>query len=238
MNHRIAILSAAIGLVFVAILVWVFVGLSPSENTDGNEHLVNEDDTSLVSNSDKTNGKTGKTVDDNRTFRANGTTLRNRQTNGSNVLENEETLDGVEADTWDDPTNQEVLGSKKWMAKVSEQEAAKIQEVFEKAEAQKDKRIDRISRQNSIDAMKLAVGECLDELRETDPAATGRLIVEWTASANDDGRGVIEEVEIKTNVGLRIETFEQCVRSNDGLNFAGNPGEPLRVEYPFMFDVD
>jgi len=138
---------------------------------------------------------------------------------------------------WSDPTNERVLGSKDWMAEVSEEDNERIDEVFERARAARfDPSLSPRDRRSSIEVAEEVVDGCFEELQTRFPAVEGRLIVEWESGASG-GQGWIRAPRITTNYRLRDPTFEECVIGRlDGRTFPSADGEPITVEYPFFYD--
>jgi hypothetical protein len=138
---------------------------------------------------------------------------------------------------WADPTNQQVLGRKSWMAPVEETEQARIDQVFEDSRAARyDPRLPNASRAASVEAARQAVDACFTALKERTPTAKGRLIVAWRAGA-ENGRGWIRDPRISVNYGLEDPMFEACVL--DGVarqTFRGVDGDAIDVEVPFFYD--
>ncbi len=128
------------------------------------------------------------------------------------------------------------MGPDGWAAPISPEEEAEIQAAFD-ALPEPDPRVTRRDRKTSIEVARVVVEDCYRELQRRHPGRRGRIAVAWTAMANE-GQGTISEPEITLNLRLREMEFEACIEQGlDGLTFpADDQGEPLRVEYPFMFD--
>lgn len=143
----------------------------------------------------------------------------------------------ADAPAWNDPVNQRVLGDERWMAPVSAEENAKIDEIFERSrELREDPGLSRLDRLTSIEAARIVIDACYDVLVERRPGIEGRLIVRWTAGANEQG-GWADSAEITVNYKLDDPEFAACVI--DGVNrmkFPAQPAEAVVVEYPFFYD--
>ena len=138
---------------------------------------------------------------------------------------------------WSDTTNARVLGQKTWMAEVSDEENARIDEVFEKARAARhDPSLSSRDRRSSIEVVRSVVDRCFEDLQKRQPGVQGRLILAWESGASD-GRGWIRDPRITTNYKLGEPQFESCILGGlAGLTFAAADGEPITVEYPFFYD--
>lgn len=229
---KILALSAIIALIGLG--AWIGTRTSPAEAPDS----------ASVATDDHRNSETTN-VSDNRTLSLSKTSnTENRPKTAENVnLRLKESIKKPTkqpkekpTESWVDPTNQRVLGPKSWMAKADEKEKQRIADTFTRNASRMKNRVNASTRQNSIEAMRTAVTACLEEYREINPEATGRVIVSWNAQGAKSGVGKVSDVSIDTNMGLRDETFESCVTSVDGLRFEGEIGRNIRVEYPFMFD--
>lgn len=143
----------------------------------------------------------------------------------------------ISSTEWRDPVNERVLGPRAWMAPISDEENARIDEIFERARAARhDPRLSPRDRRTAIETARPIVDGCVESLRRRRPGAEGRLILAWESSASG-GRGTIRNVRITVNVKLDDPEFERCVLTGlEGRTFPAEDGETRLVEYPFFYD--
>ncbi len=138
---------------------------------------------------------------------------------------------------WVDPVNEEVLGSRSWMAELPEEERDDIdRELDEPAPEQFP--LDLGVRREGIEVAKAVVFDCYDALRRRQPGRTGRIIVSFDVVASG-AQATLENTAVPTNVKLDDARFERCIIEGiDGLRVpAADEGE-MHVEYPFLFDIE
>lgn len=140
---------------------------------------------------------------------------------------------------WEDPVNREVLGPPAWMATPSDDEAARIQAVFDEAEQLRAENEDTFvldDRHRAIELARDAVEDCFDALLEFEPGAIGRVIIAFDIRAAA-GTATLEQGRITTIVGLHDLDFIACVETNLEQITFGAVGEGVHsVEYPLFFD--
>ncbi len=142
-----------------------------------------------------------------------------------------------EQTTWNDPENQKVLGDKRWMAVESPEENARIRALLDKP-MPNDPRATPLDRRISIDLLKPEVEFCVENVRRTNPAAKGRLVVSYDLSASGE-TAVIQNADVDPIIGFEgVVGLRECIVDRiQGRTFdASRDGEPLRVEYPFFFE--
>ncbi|TXD34047.1 hypothetical protein FRC98_19500 [Lujinxingia vulgaris] len=127
------------------------------------------------------------------------------------------------------------VGPARWMPeRLSEEEAHELQSELDEGEMRQAQLLAmREDRQRSIDVVAPRVGVCFEELRAREPERQGRLALNWTMLAGG-GVGVIGEVQVRANVGLREPGFEACVVQVEGLTFEATGESELLVEWVFM----
>lgn len=133
--------------------------------------------------------------------------------------------------SYSDPINDRILGDPNWAAKTPEYITQKIEKVFEHSPEDPD--ILRFSRQHSINVVKHEVLVCFTALKNIEPKAKGRIIVQWTASM----QGKIEKLSIGPNLYLRYPSFTNCILENaSNLVFDTEAWVDIDVQYPFKLE--
>lgn len=130
----------------------------------------------------------------------------------------------------------EAVGPARWMPKrLSEEEAQELQSELDEGEMRQARLLAmREDRQRSIDRVAPRVEACFEDLRLREPERQGRLALTWTMLAGG-GLGLINEAEVRANVGLREPGFEACVmEAVQGLSFEATGESELLVEWVFM----
>ncbi|RVU45754.1 hypothetical protein EA187_08295 [Lujinxingia sediminis] len=135
---------------------------------------------------------------------------------------------------WSEGPRAEV-GPARWMPKrLSEEEAGELQSELDEGEMRQAQLLAmREDRQRSIDVVAPGVQACFEELRAREPQRQGRLALTWTMLAGG-GLGLISEVQVRANVGLREPGFESCVmEAVQGLSFEATGESELLVEWAY-----
>lgn len=138
---------------------------------------------------------------------------------------------------WVDPVNEEVLGSRSWMAELPEDTREEIdRELDEPAPEQFP--LDLGVRREGIEVAKAVVFDCYDALRRRQPGRTGRIIVSFDVVASG-AQATLENTAVPTNVKLDDARFERCIIEGiDGLRVPAVEEGEMHVEYPFLFDIE
>jgi len=141
--------------------------------------------------------------------------------------------------TWEDPVNEEVLGEKRWMARPSPEEVARIERILNEPRDDPQARYDRnLDRRSAIETVRTAVDRCVAEVRETSPEAIGRVSIIFDFDTTS-GQGVISDGRIGKIWKLdEYPEFQPCVeRGLANLRFqASTDDNIMEVEYPFFYE--
>ncbi|MFU8802514.1 MAG: hypothetical protein ACNA8W_01780 [Bradymonadaceae bacterium] len=147
--------------------------------------------------------------------------------------------EATEGQDWADPINDEVLGARTWMAQPTEEESARIEEVFEEAERRRAENPDTFQledRHTALEHARNVVERCFDNLLSHDPDIAARVIVAFDVHTGA-GVGRVENGEVTVYFGDQNEAFEICVAESLNAITFGAVGEgEHKVEYPFFFD--
>jgi hypothetical protein len=136
-----------------------------------------------------------------------------------------------------DPVNDEVLGPKAWMADLPEEQREDIDEELDRQRPEPFP-IDLEVRREGIEVAKAVVFDCYDALQRRQPQRTGRIIVSFDVVAGG-GSATLRNTDVPTNVKLDDPQFESCIVDGiNGLRIASSDEGTMRVEYPFLFDIE
>lgn len=130
-----------------------------------------------------------------------------------------------------------MVGPLTWMAELPERERAAIAQELDTPPT-KPFPLDLQIRRRSIDMTREVVFDCFDALKQRQPQSTGRMIVAFNLVASE-GRAQVLEPSIPTQLNLDDPPFTHCIlKGLESIEFASEDEGRMRVEYPFLFDLE